>query len=80
MFLSFKVEQLSLAEHIRLYKMIGEKVKCKTRKNKIKSHQAITDEEAIAFNKRVCFSREVFVLRVELVSQMSANTSTFLFQ
>jgi hypothetical protein len=68
MFLSFKVEQLSLAEHIRLYKMIGEKVKGKTRKNKIKSHQAITDEEAIAISKKRCFSREVFVLRDELVS------------
>jgi hypothetical protein len=53
------VEQLSLEEKIRLYKMIGEKVKCKTRKNKIKSHQSITDEEAIEFIKKMCFSREV---------------------
>ena len=53
------VEQLSLKEQIRLYKMIGEKVKCKTPKNKIKSQQTITDEEAIAFIKKMCFSREV---------------------
>jgi hypothetical protein len=52
------VEQLSLKEQIRLYKMIGEKVKCKTRKNKIKSHQTITDEEAIEFIKKMCFSRK----------------------
>ena len=53
------VEQLSLKEQIRLYKMIVEKVKCKTRKKKIKSHQAITDEEAIEFIKKICFSTEV---------------------
>ena len=43
------VEQLSLKEQIRLYKMIGEKVKCRTRRNQVKSHQSITDEEAMAF-------------------------------
>lgn len=53
------VEQLSSEEQIRLYKMIGEKVKSKTRRNKIKSHQAITDVEAIEFIKKMCFSREV---------------------
>lgn len=52
------VEQLSHEEQIRLYKMIGEKVKFKTRKNKIESHQTITDEEAIEFIKKMCFSRE----------------------
>ena len=52
------VEQLSLEEQIRLYKMIGEKVKCKTPKNKIKSQQTITDEEVIAFIKKMCFSRK----------------------
>jgi len=53
------VEQLSSEEKIRLYKMIGEKVKSKTRKSKIKSHQAVTDEEAIEFIKKMCFNREV---------------------
>ena len=52
-------EQLSIEEQIRLYKMIGERVKSKTRKNKIKSHHAITNEEAIEFIKKMCFSREV---------------------
>jgi hypothetical protein len=54
-----KVEQLPLAEQIRLYKMIGEKVKPKKRKRNSKLPYDITHEKAIEFIKKMCFSREV---------------------
>ena len=53
------VEQLSLEEQIRLYKIIGEKVKPKTRRRKSTLRYDVTDEEAIEFIKKMCFSREV---------------------
>ena len=53
------VEQLSLEEQIRLYKMIGEKVKPKKRKRNSKLPNDITHEEAIEFIKKTCFSRKV---------------------
>lgn len=53
------VEQLSFEEQIRLYKMLGEKLKPKPQKRKTKKNYDITHEEAMAFIKKRCFSRKV---------------------
>lgn len=52
-------EQLSHEEQVRLYKMLGEKLKPKTTKHKSKSKFDITDEESIAMLKKMYFSRKV---------------------
>lgn len=52
-------EQLSHEEQVRLYKMLGEKLKPKTTKRKSKSKFDITDEESIAMLKKMYFSRKV---------------------
>ena len=52
-------EKLSHEEQIRLYKMLGEKIKPKTQKRIRQNANDITMEEAMAFIKKTCFSREV---------------------
>lgn len=52
-------EQLSDEEQVRLYKMLGEKLKPKTTKRKSKSKFDITDEESIAMLKKMYFCRKV---------------------
>jgi len=49
-------EQLSLEEQIRLYKMLGEKIRPKPQKRKTKKISDITQEEADAFIMKMCFS------------------------
>ena len=49
-------EQLSLEEQIRLYKMLGGKIRPKPQKRKTKKISDITQEEANAFIMKRCFS------------------------
>lgn len=55
-------EQLSHEEQIRLYKMLGEKIKPKPIKRKTQKKYDITHEEAKDFIKKRCFSRKVGVI------------------
>jgi len=51
-------EQLSLEEQLRLFKMLGEKVQKNTLKNKKRPSLLITQEEAIEYIRKKCFSRK----------------------
>jgi len=51
-------KQLSTEEQIRLYKMVGEEVKKHTLKNRNKPTQLISQEEAIEYISKKCFSRK----------------------
>lgn len=50
-------KQLSMEEQIRLYKMVGEEVKKHTLKKRNKPTQLISQEEAIEYIRKKCFSR-----------------------
>ena len=51
-------EQLSSEEQLRLFKMLGEKVQKKTLRNKKSPSLLITQEEAIEYIRKKCFSRK----------------------
>jgi hypothetical protein len=61
------VEQLSLEEQIRLYKMIGEKVKPKTRRRKSTSRYDVTDEEAVISNQNIDSTKSSFSLKSRIL-------------
>lgn len=51
-------EQLSSEEQLRLFKMLGEKVQKKTLRSKKSPSLLITQEEAIEYIRKKCFSRK----------------------